>query len=504
MIKFGTSGWRGIIADDFTFDNVKLVSQAIADYIKSEIRKTEIRRLGKIKNPISQSPAVIIGYDTRFHSDNFAKISSTVFAANGIKTLLTKRDCPTPVISYEILRRKIAGGLNFTASHNPPEYNGLKFSPSWGGPALPETTEEIEKKLQITNYKLRIKEMSYDEGKGKKLIEEIEPEKSYIKRIKELVDLSAIKKSNIKMVVDVLYGTGRGYLDKILIDSGCKIKVLHNFRDVLFGGNPPEPAKKNLSELLQILKKEKYQLGLATDGDADRFGIIDGDGTFIAPNETISLLLNHLVQTRKWNGVVARSVMTTHLIDAVAKKHNVEVRETPVGFKYIGEVMTKEKMIIGGEESGGLTIMGHIPEKDGILACLLVAEMVAVNKKPIREILKQIYREVGMILSDRLNFHLSPEKMNSIKSKLEKNPPSEIASIRVKNINKMDGYKFLLEDGSWIGLRLSGTEPVVRIYVEADSRKKIDKLILASKGFLEAYESIKHLPRISRIKKKRN
>ena len=489
MIKFGTSGWRGIIADDFTFDNVKLVSQSIADYIKSEIRKMEIRKLGKVKNLISQSPnlsisAVIVGYDTRFHSENFAKISSQVLAANGIKVFLTKRDCPTPVISYEILRRKIAGGLNFTASHNPPEYNGLKFSPSWGGPALPETTKVIEEKLQIPNYRLQIKEMDFEEAKTKNLIEEIEPEKTYIKRIKELVDLRAIKKSNIKMVLDVLYGTGRGYLDKILVDSGCKIKVLHNWRDVLFGGNPPEPAKKNLGELLQILKKEKYQLGLATDGDADRFGIIDSDGTFITPNETIAILLDHLVKTRKWKGVVARSVMTTHLVDAVAKKHNVEVRETPVGFKYIGEVMTKEKMIIGGEESGGLTIMGHIPEKDGILACLLAAEMVAINKKPVREILKQIYREVGTILSERLNFHLPAEKMNSIKQKLEQNPPSEIASIRVKNINKMDGYKFLLEDGSWVGLRLSGTEPVVRIYVEADNQKKMNALISASQNFL--------------------
>ena len=227
-------------------------------------------------------------------------------------------------------------------------------------------------------------------------------------------------------------------------------------------------------------------MGLATDGDADRFGIVDEDGTFITPNETIALLLNHLIKTRKLSGVVARSVMTTHLVDAIAKKYNIEVRETPVGFKYIGEVMTKEKMIIGGEESGGLTIMGHIPEKDGILACLLVAEMVAINKQPIKEILKQIYKDVGTILSDRLNFHLPAEKMNSIKSKLEQNPPKEIASIKVKDVNKIDGYKFLLEDGSWVGLRLSGTEPVVRIYIEANSKKKMTALISASQDFLKA------------------
>ncbi|MBN1383599.1 MAG: phosphoglucomutase/phosphomannomutase family protein [Elusimicrobia bacterium] len=478
MIKFGTSGWRGIIADDFTFDNVKIVSQAIADYVKQ-----------KARNESQSAPSVIVGYDPRFHSENFSEISAGVLAANGIKVFLTKRDCPTPVIAYEILRRKTSGGVNFTASHNPPEYNGLKFSPAWGGPALPETTNAIEsrcKELIERGTGSDIENLSLEEGKNKGLIEEIKPEKNYIKRIKELVDLKAIKKANIKIVVDVLYGAGRGYLDKILEDAGCRIRVLHSWRDVLFGGRPPEPSKDNLGELLKILKKDKFHLGLGTDGDADRFGIVDRDGSFITPNDTIALLLDHLVKTRKWKGVVARSVMTTHLVDAVAKKHNIEVRETPVGFKYIGEVMTKEDMIIGGEESGGLTIMGHIPEKDGILACLLAAELVAVNKKPVSKILQDIYKQVGTILSTRLNFHLPKEKMNSIKSKLDEDPPSEIGSLKVKDLVKLDGYKFILEDGSWVGLRLSGTEPVIRIYVEASSKKKLDRLINASKSFLSA------------------
>lgn len=488
MIKFGTSGWRGIIADDFTFDNVKIVSQAIADYIKkgTSDRGTENKEFNSSLVSGGYVPSVIVGYDPRFHSENFAETSSGVFAANGIKVFLTKRDCPTPVISYEILRRKTCGGINFTASHNPPEYNGLKFSPAWGGPALPETTNAIETRCKELGRRTgdEIKELSLEEGKKKGLIEEIEPEKNYIKRIKELVDLKAIKKANIKIVVDVLYGAGRGYLDKILEDAGCRIKVLHNWRDVLFGGMPPEPSKDNLGELLRILKKDRFHLGLGTDGDADRFGIIDSDGSFITPNDTIALLLDHLIKTRKWKGVVARSVMTTHLVDAVAKKHNVEVRETPVGFKYIGEVMTKENMIIGGEESGGLTILGHIPEKDGILACLLAAELVAVNKKPIKKILQQIYKEVGTILSTRLNFHLPQERMNGIKSKLEENPPSKIDSLKIKKTVRLDGYKFILEDGSWVGLRLSGTEPVIRIYVEAGSKKKLDGLITASKSFL--------------------
>jgi len=484
MIKFGTSGWRGIIADDFTFDNVKVASQAIADYVKADSRG---KAVGSSKK--QSLPTVVVGYDTRFHSENFAKTSSEVLAANGIKALFTKRDCPTPVIAFEILRTKSAGGINFTASHNPPEYNGLKFSPSWGGPALPETTTAIEKRcaeLQESAAKNEIKEMPFDEAKKKGLVSEIEPEKQYLKRIRELVDLRAIKKAKMSVVCDVLYGTGRGYLDEMLAESGCKVKVLHNYRDVLFGGHAPEPSKANLTELLALQKKEKFDLGLGTDGDADRFGIVDSDGSFITPNDMIALLLNHLVVTRKWKGVVARSVMTTHLVDAVAKKLGVEVRETPVGFKYIGEVMTKEKMIIGGEESGGLTIMGHVPEKDGILACLLAAEMVAVNRKPIKNILREIYSEVGTIMSTRLNFHLPLEKMIGIKEKLAKNPPSEIASLKVTKTVTLDGYKFILENGSWVGLRLSGTEPVVRIYVEADSKKNIDKLAEASKKFLSA------------------
>lgn len=471
MIKFGTSGWRGIIADEFTFENVKLVTQSIADYVKSSGKK--------------KPRAVVIGYDTRFHSENFAKVSAKVLAANGIKVYLTVRDCPTPVISYEILRRKAAGGINFTASHNPPEYNGLKFSPAWGGPALPETTNAIEERLKEPDYRLTIRSWSWEKCLKRGMIKEISPEATYKKRIEQLVDLKAIKKAGLKIVVDTLYGTGRGYLDAILQNAGCKPAVLHNYRDVLFAGRPPEPAKENLSELLKILKKERYNLGLGTDGDADRFGIIDSDGSFITPNDIIAVLLDHLVKTRKWKGVVARSVMTTHLIDAVAAKHNIEVRETPVGFKYIGGVMTKEKMIIGGEESGGLTIYGHIPEKDGILACLLVAEMVAINKKPIKDILADIYKQVGMILSTRLNFHLSPEKMKKVKTKLQKNPPAEIGGLKVTGINMLDGYKFLLEDGSWVGLRLSGTEPVIRTYVDTNSKKKLKILADASKKFLE-------------------
>jgi alpha-D-glucose phosphate-specific phosphoglucomutase len=482
MIKFGTSGWRGIIADDFTFDNVRIVTQAISDIINAS---DEISAADK-KACLAGRRAVIIGYDTRFLSEKFAKISAQVLAANGIKALLCKRDTPTPVISYEIIRQGLNGGINFTASHNPYQYNGLKFSPSWGGPALPETTKAIENKCNILTIK-DVKTMDLEQAKKLELLKEIDPKAIYLKRLKELVDFKAIKKANLKVLTDLLYGTGIGYLDAALNDAGVKQKVFHNFRDVLFGGGAPEPNKENLKYLFDVIKKESCHLGLATDGDADRFGIIDSNGSFINPNQTIALLLYHLIKTRKWKGVVARSVMTTHLIDRIANHFGLEVKETPVGFKYIGEVMVNNEkdFIIGGEESGGLTIRGHVPEKDGILACLLAAEMVAISKKSLSQSLAEIAKLVGNIYSDRVNFHLSFEEIESFKSHLKEKTPDMISGIKVKDVITLDGYKFMLSDGSWLGMRFSGTEPVVRLYAETDSLPKLKKVIAGGKKFIK-------------------
>lgn len=482
MIKFGTSGWRGVIADDFTFDNVRLVSQAIAQYVNK-----------RCDEQMKKQCAVLVGYDTRFLSDKFAEISAQVLAANGIKTLLCKRDTPTPVISYEILRRKIDGGINFTASHNPPEYNGLKFSPAWGGPALPETTGAIEKYCSEIKP-VQIKTLPTKEAAEQKLLDVIDPMPHYLKRIRELVDFKAIRKGNLKIAVDLLFGTAAGYLDELLSETQIKHKVLHNWRDVFFGNHSPEPSRENLGELVSVMKKESCHLGIATDGDADRFGIIDSDGTFINPNQTIALLLYHLAKSRNWKGVAARSVMTTHLIDKIAAKFGIEVRETPVGFKFIGEVMTKEgnNFIIGGEESGGLTIRGHIPEKDGILACLLVAEMAAVYKKPLTGILKDIEKITGPVFSERFNFRLTQEEMEEFRSRLASELPDNFGRVNVKEIVTMDGYKFMLAENSWLGMRLSGTEPVVRMYIETDSSAKMKKLLSAGRKFILSGTRPKH------------
>lgn len=463
-IRFGTAGWRAIIAQDFTFENVRTVSQAIADYLKSQ-------RL--------HHKQMIIGYDTRFLSEEFAAAATQVLIASGVQVLLCKRDVPTPTIAWEIMSRKAAGAINVTASHNPHEYSGIKFSTSWGGPALPEVTRDLEERcMQIKYEKKAIPQMSLDEGRRKKLLIDIDPMENYKKQIRKLIDFSLLKKAKLSVVCDVMYGTARGYLDDLLREAGCKVTVLNDHRDVLFGGRHPEPDKENLSSLVQIMKKQKAHIGLGTDGDADRFGIVDSDGSFLTPNEILPLVLDHLVTTRNWKGVAARSVMTSHFFDAVAKMHGIEMRETPVGFKYIADVMLKEEFIVGGEESGGLTIKGHIPDKDGILACMLLAEVRAAgDKKTLRQRLIDLQKKVGFFHTERMNFHISPDKMDKLKDALSSKPPTNIGNVSVRRIIDMDGFKFILRDQSWIGIRLSGTEPVVRLYAEASDAKKLATLI---------------------------
>lgn len=465
-IKFGTSGWRGVIADEFTFERVRIVAQAIAEHITAAGLKER---------------GVVVGYDTRFLSERFAVEAVKVLAANGIHSYLSSRDVPTPVVSFEIIRRKSAGGINFTASHNPPEYNGLKFSPSWGGPALPETTRDVEARANALIEKNSIHCMHPAEAREKGLVEELDFRKLYLDDLRRKIDLDVIKKAKLKVAVDLLYGTGRDYLDSMLRDAGCSVTVLHGQRDPLFGGRPPDPSQENLSELSSLIKKGRFDIGLAVDGDADRFGIVDSDGTYINPNQTLVLLLDYICRTRGWKGGAARSIVTTHLVDAVAKKHGIEVYETGVGFKYIGDLLVQGKIIFGGEESAGMTIKDHVPEKDGILACMLAAEMAAREKKSLKELLKRLYREVGTILDHRINIHVSESDRKAVEERLAQ-PLTELDGLRVKGKKTTaDGTKYMLEDDSWVLMRMSGTEPVVRIYVESVSESRLNALIDASR-----------------------
>ena len=464
MIKFGTSGWRGIIGEDFTFDNVRIATQGIANYLKKSGQKGN---------------GVVVAYDTRFLSEKFAAEAAKLLAFNGIQAYLCTRDVPTPCVSFETVRRKAMGAINFTASHNPPEYNGLKFSTSNGAPALPEITKAIEAEInavQEKNEKLDVYERS-------ELIETIDPKDRYLNELRQKVDAEAIKKSGLRIAMDPLYGTSRDYLDYFLLEAGIEVKIIHNYRDPYFGGFSPECNEKNLGELRKIISAEKYDLGLATDGDADRFGIIDDRNRFVSPNTILALLSVYLKRFRNIPGGLARSVATTHLMDAIAKKLDIPLYETPVGFKYIGELILADKIALGGEESAGMSMYRHLPEKDGILACLLVAEMVARTGKKLHQLIEDTYEEFGFFYSKRVDMKLTPQLKESLAQKLA-NPPSKMDGLTVRSVNKTDGVKLIFNDQTWLLFRLSGTEPVARVYAEACSPKDLKNLLDGGRKFV--------------------
>lgn len=464
MIKFGTSGWRGVIGEDFTFENVRIASQGVANYL---------RKSGQ------QGSGVIVGYDTRFLSEKFASEAAKILAFNDIKAFLCTRDVPTPCVSFEIMRRRAMGAINFTASHNPPEYNGLKFSTSDGAPAMPEVTRQIEREVhavQQKNERLDVYEKT-------ELIEEIDPKDRYLTELRSKVDVDAIAKSGLRIAIDSLYGTSRDYLDYFLLEAGVSLKIIHNYRDPYFGGFSPECNEKNLSELRKVVSSEKFDLGLATDGDADRFGIVDERNRFVPANTILALLSIYLKRYRKIPGGLARSVATTHLIDAIARKLDVPLYETPVGFKYIGELILDDKIALGGEESAGMSMYRHLPEKDGVLACLLVAEMCAVMGKKIGGLIEDMQQEFGHFYSKRADLKLTPQLRDSVASKLA-NPPESIDGHQVRDVNTTDGVKLIFDDATWLLFRISGTEPVARVYAEACTPKDLKHILDLGRKFV--------------------
>ncbi len=465
-IKFGTSGWRGLIARDFTFDNVRLATQGIADYLTG------------LKD--APSKVVIMGYDTRFLGREFSLAAAEVLAANGLSPLLTERDAPTPVISHNIRARKAIGGINMTASHNPADYQGLKFSTANGAPASPEVTRQIEANiLRRQNESWRFKAAVV----GTYQCKTFDPQPIYFKQIRKLVDFDAIRRAKMKLAVEVMYGTGRGYLDTLLQDAGAKVTLFHSELNPLFGGHHPEPNAEGMHEVSLFVRARKAQLGLGLDGDADRFGIVDQDGTWLTPNQVLALTLYHLKKNRGWTGAVVRTVPTSHQVDAVAQMLGVTVHETPVGFKYIGALMESEPIIVGGEESGGLSVKGHVPEKDGILACLLIAELVATERKSLRQILTALASQTGEFFSDRINIAIRPETKEALLKKLGAGLRT-IGAFPVEKFITTDGYKFLLPKGEWVAFRASGTEPLIRCYLEAKSEANLRKLKKACQHLL--------------------
>ncbi|HZD96518.1 MAG TPA: phosphoglucomutase/phosphomannomutase family protein [Candidatus Sulfotelmatobacter sp.] len=460
-IKFGTSGWRAVIADEFTVSNVRRAVTGIAHYVAS-------------KN--SSHARVIVGRDARFMGERFVEIAADALAAAGVKPLVVADPVPTPAISYEVIRLKADGAINFTASHNPPEYNGIKFSTADGAPALPEATGAIESLIAANG----------DAGEGvtsRAPAEKIDPKPTYLARLKEVVDLSLISTAKLKVVFDPFWGSARGYSDELLHEAGIPVTTVHDVRDVLFGGYAPEPEEHLVTEMRQKMKETGSRIGIATDGDADRFGIMDEDGTFIQPNYIIAVLFDYLIETRGWKNGVAKSVATTNMINALAEHHGVPLYETPVGFKYIGELIKQDKIAIGGEESAGLSIRYHVPEKDGIIAGLLCCEAVARRKKSIGNQIKDLFGKVGSFYPHRDNFRLTPEVKAKFTSKSQSDP-AELSGRKVKQIVRTDGLKLVFEDGSWVCYRMSGTEPVVRVYSEARSESELEKLAAAARDWV--------------------
>ena len=450
-----------MVPEDFTFANVRRAVTGIARYVAS------------------QKPSgarVIVGRDPRFLGETFCAMAAEVLSSNGVTPLVIADAAPTPAISHAVIHEKADGAINFTASHNPPEYNGIKFSTPDGAPALPEVTKRIEAEIPSDN-----EDSSW--AKIAPHTQPLNPRHAYLACLQETVNVKAIRKAGLRVAFDPLWGAARDYPDALLREEGVEVATVHDYRDVLFGGHAPEPDDHLLEDLRKKMRETKAHIGIATDGDADRFGIVDADGTFFQPNYIIALLFDYLVESRGWKNGVAKSVATTNMVNALAKYYGIELHETPVGFKYIGELIKQDKIAIGGEESAGLSIRYHVPEKDGILAGLLCCEAVARRGKSLGQQLQELFVKVGSFYPRRENFRLTPEVKEKFTGKL-RTQPEEFFGRKVGEVVRTDGLKLVFADGSWVCYRLSGTEPVVRLYTEAGSEADLEKLSAAAKQWI--------------------
>lgn len=452
-IQFGTDGWRAIIADTYTFDNVRTVATALALYLKKSHKE-------------KAATGVAIGYDTRFLSTEFAQTTAKTLAEAGIPVRLANRDCPTPAIAWTVRNNGLAAGVMITASHNPPRYNGFKFMEPDGSPADKTATGAVEAVL------------GKKAGSGEPAaITEFDPHPEFFEQIHRLIDFDLLKKNRGKVVCDFVHGVGRGYLDELLRECGWRVTTIRENPDPMFAGMLPDPANPACHITLQeAVKSKKADLGLANDPDADRFGVVDTTGDYVTANQMLALVYVHLLEHRGLKGPVARTVATTHLLDAIARKHGQDVIETPVGFKWLGEAIEQKGALLGGEESNGLSIIGHTPGKDGILADLLAAEIWALHRKPLSEVYQDLMKKYGAFHSTRTDLHLDTEAKDALMARMRDNAPREIAGSKVTNVVTLDGVKLNLEDGSWLLMRPSGTEPMVRVYLEARSKKRLGEL----------------------------
>ena len=461
-IKFGTDGWRGIIAEDFTFDNVRVCAQAVADYLKQA-------GLGK--------RGLIIGYDTRFASEDFAAAAAEVVAGNGIKVYLCPKAAPTPVISYGIIAQKAGGAIIITASHNPARWNGFKYKTNDGASAPTDVIAELQENVSHIFASGKINQMPLAGALNNKSVEYLDITPAYLEHIAKLINLDEIRQARLKVVIDPMYGAGIGYFKELLSGGVLEMVHINSERNPLFPGIQPEPIAANLTKLSDMVKKERADVGLATDGDADRVGIIDEKGTFINQHEVFALLCLYLLEVRGERGAIVKTTSTTNMLYRLGEIFKVPVYETPVGFKYVAPVMAAENALIGGEESGGYGFRGHIPERDGVLAGLYFLDLMIKTGKTPSQLVDYLYSKVGPHYSDRVDIKFPEGEQQAISNRIKRNSPRSIDGVKVVKSDTSDGFRFILADNTWLLIRFSGTEPLLRIYAESNSPAQVEKLL---------------------------
>jgi alpha-D-glucose phosphate-specific phosphoglucomutase len=462
-IKFGTDGWRGIIAADFTFDNVRICAQAVAGYLKQH-------RLDK--------RGLVIGYDTRFASEDFAAAAAEVMAGNDVKVHLCLRAAPTPVVSFAVPATKSAGGIVITASHNPGSWNGFKYKSQDGASAPENVTSQIEENIDsLIRRGVSVKRLALDTALKRGVVDYMDPSPVYFEHLGRFVDLEKLRRQKLNIVVDPMYGAGIGYFKAILQGGDLKVAEINAERNPAFPQIQPEPIARNLTRLSRSVVARKADVGLATDGDADRIGIIDEKGRFLTQHQVFALLCLYLLEARGERGAMVRTLTSTMMVSRLGELFDVPVYETPVGFKYVAPLMMKRNAIIGGEESGGYGFRGHVPERDAILAGLYFLDFMAETKKTPSQLLDYLYSKVGPHYYDRRDFHISAANRRTIVQRLASNPPKKLAGSRLTRIDTTDGFRFFLGDESWLLIRFSGTEPLVRVYAEAESIERTGELL---------------------------
>ncbi len=457
MIRFGTSGWRGVMGQEFTFHNVRIVVQAIANCLRETYGD----------GPVS----VLVGHDTRFLSDRYAVEAAKLLARNGIEVLLADRDAPSQALACQIIKRRLQGGINFTASFNPPRDNGLKFNVATGAPALPAVTDAVEEEVRRIMPGFVPASHSRDEA-----VVRVDVQADYLAHLQGKIDFDVMRRAGLRVAADPLYGTSREYLDEILEENGVEVESLHGYVDPYFGGVSPSCTEENLAELKARVVQSKCHIGLATDADGDRFGIVDETGSFVHPNIILAVLLDHLVRNKGWRGGVARSITTTHLLDRIARRYDLPLTKTKVGFKYMADLYLQGRIMFGGEESACIAVKDHLPEKDGIFAGLLVAETVAATGRSLGGLREDLFREYGTMTSGQRTLPLTPERAKRLKA-LVQDPPSKLGRRKVVAVETIDGLKLDFEGDRWVVLRLSGTEPLIRCYAEAETEEEVDSIL---------------------------